>query len=146
MGRQARHQVIVMRAYIQNQTPKGHRGGDVGAHNFPIIGEGTGGPGMSDDLVKRYRLEGQEWRAVQIDGDDMDYSSETEWVRATDHAAALLAKDAEIARLRDALRPFAQEHAWGPNDRFEIVIAGQYGSITGSDLDRARAALKNRDG
>ena len=60
--------------------------------------------------------------------------------------AALLAKDAEIARLRDALRPFAQEHAWGPNDRFEIVIAGQYGSITGSDLDRARAALKNRDG
>lgn len=48
-------------------------------------------------------------------------------------------------RLEAALRPFAQEHAWGPDDRFEIVLAGQYGSITGSDLDRARAALSPRD-
>jgi len=73
---------------------------------------------MSDDLVKRYRLEGQEWRAVQIDGDDMDYSSETEWVRATDHAASLIAKDAEIARLR------------GIEDRLRGLLQGRHSSLT----------------
>lgn len=53
---------------------------------------------------------------------------------------------AEVARLREALRPFAQTHAWGPDDRFEIVLAGPYGSITGADLDRACAALEAKHG
>lgn len=53
---------------------------------------------------------------------------------------------AEVARLREALRPFAQTHAWGPDDRFEIVLAGPYGSITGADLDRACAALEVKHG
>lgn len=53
---------------------------------------------------------------------------------------------AEVARLRGALRPFAQEHAWGPHSRFKIVLAGPEGDITGADLDRARAALEAKNG
>lgn len=85
---------------------------------------------MSDDLVRRL--------GIIARAEMSNYAERT----VNEAAAALIAKDEEIARLRDALRPFAQEHAWGPNDRFEIVIAGQYGSIKGSDLDRARAALE----
>lgn len=54
----------------------------------------------------------------------------------------ILALYAKLDRAREGLRPFAQEHAWGPSDRFEIVLANQYGSITGADLDNARAILK----
>ena len=50
-----------------------------------------------------------------------------------------------VERLEGALRPFAQEHSWGPKDRFEIVLASQYGSIAGADLDAACAILKETD-
>ena len=63
---------------------------------------------MSDNLVKRYRMQGDysDWWMVEVDGDGdgdgdgYDDASETEWSKANDHAAALVAKDAEIARLR----------------------------------------------
>ena len=61
---------------------------------------------MSDNLVKRYRMQGDysDWWMAEVDGDGdgdgYDDASETEWVKANDHAAALVAKDAEIARLR----------------------------------------------
>ena len=62
---------------------------------------------MSDNLVKRYRMQGDysDWWMAEVDGDGDGYddASETEWVKANDHAAALVAKDAEIARLREAL-------------------------------------------
>ena len=58
---------------------------------------------MSDNLVKRYRMQGDysDWWMAEVDGDGDGYddASETEWVKANDHAAALVAKDAEIARL-----------------------------------------------
>ena len=66
---------------------------------------------MSDNLVKRYRMQGDysDWWMAEVDGDGdgdgYDDASETEWVKANDHAAALVAKDAEIARLREALEP-----------------------------------------
>ena len=88
------------------------------------------------DTIKRYDLNHY--------GDDAwmsDREPDGEYVRYDDHATALAEAAATIARLEAALGPFAQEHAWGPDDRFEIVIAGQYGSLTGADLDRARAAL-----
>ncbi|MFH5773541.1 hypothetical protein ACHFJ0_04760 [Paracoccus sp. NGMCC 1.201697] len=50
-------------------------------------------------------------------------------------------QEAEIARLKEVLRPFAIEHAWDGNTRFEIVLASHTGSILGSHLDAARAAL-----
>ena len=55
--------------------------------------------------MKRFQMVGQydEWQMEQVDGCGVDCSSETEWVKADDHAAALLAKDAEIARLRELL-------------------------------------------
>ena len=61
---------------------------------------------MSDNLVKRYRMQGDysDWWMAEVDGDGdgdgYDDASETEWVKANDHAAALVAKDAENARLR----------------------------------------------
>ena len=66
---------------------------------------------MSDNLVKRYRMQGDysDWWMAEVDGDGdgdgdgYDDASETEWVKANDHAAALVAKDAEIARLRGLL-------------------------------------------
>ena len=61
---------------------------------------------MSDNLVKRYRMQGDysDWWMAEVDGDGdgdgYDDASETEWVKANDHGAALVAQDAEIARLR----------------------------------------------
>ena len=58
---------------------------------------------MSDGLVKRYRLDGQYDLWGMVDAESGEYCSddtEIEWVNADDHAAALVAKDAEIARLR----------------------------------------------
>ena len=46
---------------------------------------------------------------------------------------------------REALEPFAQEHAWDAETRFEIVVSGQTGSITGADLDRARSLVGRAD-
>lgn len=73
-----------------------------------------------------------------------------DWDAAADRiealTAALIEARAEIALLKEALRPFAQEHAWGPHSRFKIVLAGPEGDITGADLDRARAALEAKHG
>lgn len=91
---------------------------------------------MSDDLVRRYQMVGQytEWSMAQVDGDDVDYSSKTEWVKATDHAAALLAKDAEIARLAEML---IESASW---------LEGTGNSGPMGYAKTIRAALENRDG
>ena len=112
-----------------------------------------------DDLVKRLRrcfngLEG-------LQTDQGDYGVLAEAAAALAEAQATIARQqvmldralesngdmqAEIARLREALRPFAQEHSWVPHSRFKIVLAGPEGDITGADLDRARAALEAKHG
>lgn len=54
---------------------------------------------MSDDLVKRFTLTGQFKRMVDAEtGIEADYD-ETEWTPYGQAATALVAKDAEIARL-----------------------------------------------
>lgn len=95
---------------------------------------------MSDELIKRLTTKAQ---MIAL-GERIAWGSDTGLMHEA--AAALAEAQATIARLEAALRPFAQEHAWGPDDRFEIVLTGHYGSITGSDLDRARAALSPREG
>ena len=64
---------------------------------------------------------------------------------APDLRATVIALHERVERLEGALRPFAQEHSWGQKDRFEIVLASQYGSIAGADLDAACAILKETD-
>lgn len=126
---------------------------------------------MNDDLIKRLRdgvvEHDKRWSGDTHDdlGGSADYEA-TETIME-DAAAALSEAQATIARqqvmldralesngdmqaqvalLKEALRPFAQEHAWGPHSRFKIVLAGPEGDITGADLDRARAALEAKHG
>ena len=79
---------------------------------------------MSDDLVKRFQMVGQydEWQMEQVDGCGGDCSSETEWVKADDHTAVIIAKDAEIARLRSVIGVAAhqlslQSQVWADDAR-----------------------------
>ncbi len=95
---------------------------------------------MNDDLIKRLTTKAQ---MIEL-GERIAWGSETSLMHEA--AAALSEAHATIARLEAALRPFAQEHAWSPHSRFKIVLAGPEGDITGSDLDRARAALSPREG
>lgn len=110
---------------------------------------------MSDDLVERL----ERWGADE--GLQNHFIGSRSARKDCAEAAATIARQqvmldralesngdmqAQVALLKEALRPFAQEHAWGPHSRFKIVLAGPAGDITGTDLDRARAALEAKHG
>jgi hypothetical protein len=96
---------------------------------------------MSDDLIKR--LAGHTWYTVDATGkrcaDDAPKQA----------AAALAEAQAEIARLREALEPFAF-YSDEPNttqDAWEIRYRDRFKDwIDFADIESARAALEARHG
>ncbi len=98
--------------------------------------------------MKRYKLCGQysEWGMVDLETDDYFFDNDDgEWVIASEAAAALEAKDAEIARLREALEFYAAGLYVGDWYGDGAVVGDVNGEKITDTGDIARAALQAKE-